>query len=152
MLHELSALLKVFRTKYSDNISVHAMHLLRKTAVLAIDAANASQRALSHLRIRTMVTIDAVKLHAGGALLAHRLSSDDTKPLEIILGQLGVMLVRTVAIAAIPVTAAAANVVLIAVLHLLELVDTIMIVLHVSVYTVAVLVLADDWTCGDLDL
>lgn len=96
-----------------------------------------------------MVAIDAVEIQTARALLADGLTSDDAKPLEIILAKFWLVLVRACTIAGLVVAATTSDVVLIAELLLLELVDLVVVVIHVHVNALAGLVLADDWS-GDL--
>ena len=88
------------------------MHLLSKTAFVAIDATDASHRTFLLLRIRAVMTIYAVELTTERALLAHGLASNDAEPLLVVFIQLVTVLVWADAVLAIVMAATATDIML----------------------------------------
>lgn len=88
------------------------MHLLSKTALVAIYATDASHRTFLLLRIRAVMAVYAIELTTKRPLLADGLASNDTQPLLIVFIQLVTVLVRADAVLGIVMATAAADIML----------------------------------------
>lgn len=97
------------------------------------------------------MTINAVKVHTGGSLLADSLASNDSEPFGVLDAERIVVLVGARSVSGFVMAASTSDVMLITELQFLELIHAVVVVVHVRVQTLLVLVLADDQT-NDLRL
>lgn len=128
------------------NDQIHAVHLSREPASIAINASNAAHRSFISLGIRTMMAINAIKLDTTSSLLANCFASNDSEPLGILDAERIVVFVRASAISSFVMAATTTDVVLVTELEFLQFIDTIVVVIHLHIETLLVFVLADDWS------